>query len=86
MRPEELSKILQRQPFIPFRIHLTDGKTYDIRHPENLMILRSRLDIAVDRDPATGVIGQVDFVSLLHLVRVEDVPAGVPQGGNGQTS
>ncbi len=86
MRPEELSGLLRRQPFIPIRIHLTDGMTYDVRHPENVTVLRSRIDVAVDRDPATGVVDHIDFVSLLHIVRVEDVAAAAPSGGNGHSS
>jgi hypothetical protein len=86
MRPDELTALLRRQPFVPMRIHTTDGTTYDARHPENVMVLRARVDIAVDRAPATGVVDHVDFVSLLHIVRIEDVPAAAPQGGNGQSS
>jgi hypothetical protein len=86
MRPEELSGLLRRQPFIAIRIHLSDGMTYDVRHPENVMVLRARINIAVDRDATTGVVGRVDFVSLLHVVRVEDMAAAVPPGGNGQNS
>jgi hypothetical protein len=86
MRPEELAVLLRRRPFVPIRIHITDGMTYDIRHPENVMVLRARVDIGVGGDPVTGVIDRVDFVSLLHVVRVEDLPAVVPPSGNGQTS
>ena len=30
MRPEEIDAILQRQPFQPIRIHLSDGRSHDI--------------------------------------------------------
>ncbi len=29
------------QPFRPFRIHMASGKTYDIRHPELIMVLKN---------------------------------------------
>jgi hypothetical protein len=86
MRPEELRELIRRQPFVPMRLHMTDGKTYEIRHPENVILSRARVDIGVGADPATGVVDHVDFVSLLHIVRIEDVPAAAPQGGNGQSS
>lgn len=86
MRPEELRELIRRQPFMPMRLHLTDGKSYDIRHPENILVSRSYVHVGVDADSVTGVIGRVDFVSLLHIVRVEDMPVGVPPGGNGQSS
>jgi hypothetical protein len=30
MRPEEIDAILNRQPFRPIRIHLSDGRTHDV--------------------------------------------------------
>jgi hypothetical protein len=30
MRPEEVDSLLQRDPFQPIRIHLTDGRSHDI--------------------------------------------------------
>ena len=41
MRPEELRELLATRPFVPLRIHLTDGKSFDIRHPDNVLVLRS---------------------------------------------
>jgi len=31
---EEILALLRTRPFVPFRIHLLDGTTYDVRHPE----------------------------------------------------
>ena len=41
MNPKSFRVELRRQPFVPLRIFLTDGKTYDIRHPE-MAIVTSR--------------------------------------------
>jgi hypothetical protein len=38
MTAEELRDTLREQPFEPFRIVLTDGATYDIRHPDLLWV------------------------------------------------
>jgi hypothetical protein len=86
MRPEEIRELVRRQPFVPMRLHVTDGKTYDIRHPENVLISRGRVDIGVSDDPASGVAERVDFVSLLHIVRSEDITPSQPPASNGQTS
>lgn len=84
MRAEELTEILRRQPFAPFRIHLTTGQTYDIRHPELVWVRRQCADIALDPDPKTGVIEHSDRVSLLHVVRIEELAAPLsPSKGNG---
>ena len=36
MRIEELRKLHQTRPFTPFRIHLADGRSFDVEHPEFL--------------------------------------------------
>ena len=83
MRAEELSELIRTRPFVPLRLHMTDGTAYDIRHPDNIMVLRGRVDVGRGADPHTGVIDAVDHLSLLHIVRVEmrhEQPIG---GSNG---
>lgn len=87
MRPEELSSLLRKQPFVPLRIHMTDGRTYDIRRPEGVLVLRERADIGIKPDPATGVVETVEHCSLLHIARVEELPPAAPQSdGPGASS
>ncbi len=85
MRPEELIQLLRRRPFVPLRLHMTDGQTYDIRHPDNVIVLRSRVDIGVAPDPGTGVVERVEYCSLVHIVRVEELQTATAPG-NGLTS
>jgi hypothetical protein len=85
MRPEELKELIRRRPFVPMRLYMTDGKTYDIRHPDNVLVSRARVDIGVGGEES-GIADRVDFVSLLHVVRVEDLSPAAPTPGNGQTS
>jgi hypothetical protein len=75
MRPEELRELLTTRPFVPLRIHMTDGKSFDIRHPDNVLVLRSRVDIGVPTDAASGILDRVEHRSLLHVVRVEELQA-----------
>jgi hypothetical protein len=72
MRPEEFKQLMNRRPFVPIRIHMTDGRVFDIHHPDNVFVLRSRIDIGVGPD-AHGILDRVEYCSLLHVVRVEDL-------------
>ncbi len=82
MTAEALRLELRRQPFLPLRIYLTDGKTYDVRHPEMVLVKRRELYIGTETSPGSGVAGECDRVSLLHVVRVECVPpAPSPSAG-----
>ena len=75
LRPEKLRDELRRQPFVPLRVYLTDGKTYDIRHPEMAMVTSQEVYIGREEtSPGSGVARECDLVSLLHVVRVDQVP------------
>jgi hypothetical protein len=72
MRPEEVVALLRRRPFVPLRIHMTDGKIYDIHHPEMVLVRRQSLDIGVPNTD-DGVADRVDHCSLLHTMRIEEL-------------
>ena len=72
MRPEDIQAFLKKEPFQPFRLTLTDGRTYDVRHPELAMVGRSTLIIGLPApdDPAP-VYDRFVTVSLLHIMQME---------------
>ncbi len=75
MRPEDLRELRDANPFVPFRICLTDGKGYDVPHRDFLMISRTVIDIGVARDPASGIYDRIVRVAPLHIVRIENLQA-----------
>ena len=76
MRAEDLMAMLRERPFIPFRIHMTDGRTFDIVHPEAVFVLRSRAIIGLRPDPETNIFDRSEQIALLHVVRTSEIPAG----------
>ena len=73
MTADDLHNFTRRRPFQPFRIHTTDATTYDVRHPDQAIPLRSRVVIGVGGD---GSIPEaVEHLSLIHVVRIEELPA-----------
>lgn len=83
MRPEEFRMLLRCQPFIPFRVYLSDGTTYEIHHPEMAFLTRSTVEIGFEEQKGSGVADRVMYCSLLHVVRVENVD-GQADGKYGQ--
>lgn len=73
MRAEEFRQLLSARPFSPLRVHRTDGTTYDIRHPEQVLVSRQRIDIGLPPSAGTGVFERIEHCSLLHVVRVEEL-------------
>jgi hypothetical protein len=71
-RPEDIREFLQHKPFQPFRLTLTDGRTYDVRHPEMAMVGRSAVAIGLPaKNDPRPVFDRLVTVSLLHIMQVE---------------
>ena len=73
MRVQEIERYLKHRPFKPFRLCMTDGSSYEVRHPEMLLVSRTAIAMAVhERDPQRpeGIV----CCDPLHITRVEPVP------------
>lgn len=72
VRPEDILEILRTQPFEPFRVYLTDGATYEIRHPDVAIVQRSKVTIAVPGpDGPDGPAERTVNCELIHITRTE---------------
>ena len=65
MNTEAVREWLLRAPFEPFLIKLSNGDTYEVRHPELLALGKNR---AAVYNPENDMF---DFVSLLHINNIE---------------
>lgn len=75
MRPEDLHEYLRRKPFCPFRITLTDGRTFDIRHPELIMVGRTSAEIGIPSSRYEyPTFDRRVSISLLHVMQMELLP------------
>jgi hypothetical protein len=77
VNPEEIRAKLRVSPFVPFRVHTSDGEHLDVNHPEMAMLTRMALLVARPvADPTEEIPARYDSVSPLHIVRLEPlVPA-----------
>jgi len=74
MRPDDIRNFLNKRPFQPFRITLTDGRSYEVRHPELAMVGRSVVAIGVPApDESEPVFDRLVTVSLIHIMQIEPV-------------
>jgi hypothetical protein len=74
MRPDTVREWIRRTPFRAFRLHLTNGVSFDIRHPEQAAVLRDRVVLGGGEPSATGPSRLID-VALLHINYIEAIPA-----------
>jgi hypothetical protein len=89
MRAQDVREFVRRQPFQPFRVTLTDDRTYDVVHPDLAMIGTSAVAIGLPQPNGPQFIyDRLITVSLLHIMQIEPLPSGAapaagPQG-NGE--
>ncbi len=65
MNTDAIRDLLKRQPFRPFVVHLSNGETYEVRHPEFVILLKSTIVIGYPDSDRIGI------VSLLHINSME---------------
>jgi hypothetical protein len=75
---QELLDMLRRRPFAPFRVHLTDGSSYEVRHPD--LVMPGARSVAIGLPGGTlpeGVYERIVILALIHITRLEplDTPA-----------
>jgi len=78
MTQEDLEAAARHKPFEPFRLILTTGDAYDIRHPELIMIGRRAAIIGIAKDPNKTTFDRTIKVDLFHVVGIEELPVSPP--------
>ncbi|QDT65681.1 hypothetical protein [Calycomorphotria hydatis] len=69
---EKLNALIHAKPFRPFRLYLSDGGEFDVRHPEAAWLTKGGLYVGIYRDaPESDLPDSSAFCSLLHITRVE---------------
>jgi hypothetical protein len=71
MSASAIKEQLSRQPFEPFRLRLSSGDAYEVRHPETALLLRSGLCVAVPDPSQDALPERAVWCSLLHVAAIE---------------
>jgi hypothetical protein len=65
MTTEQMRAYKNAQPFVPFAIHLADGREISVKHPENLMV-----PIAPQPARTIGVLNVENAIETIDLLLV----------------
>lgn len=68
MTANELLDLQRARPFRPLHIFLSDGQGYEVRHPEMMLVTRTKVVIALPN--GGGVPEQTVFCDPVHITRV----------------
>ena len=72
MTLQDFQKLLKARPFQPFRIIMSSGERYEVRHPEMAFLLRTKIVLGLDPDKR-GIAEDWTMCSLLHITAIEPV-------------
>lgn len=84
MTVQTFRELLAQRPFRPFRLVMSSGQTYEIRHPEMAMLTRTDILVGVG-EMDEGVPAEFRICSLLHVTAIEPLnptAAGPRQSGS----
>ena len=62
--------LLKKQPFQPFRLVMSSGQSYEVRHPEMAWVTKSDILVGIDSDD-DFVPAEFKICSMLHVTAVE---------------
>jgi hypothetical protein len=68
----EFKERMTAQPFKPFRICMSDGKTYDITNHDMMFVKRNAVLVGIDLDN-NSIAERLVECALLYITRVEDL-------------
>lgn len=70
---QELFELLRARPFQPFVIHGSDGRARDVKHPDEALVLRTRVILPLVPQGETPE--ATEHLALAHIVRLEEIAA-----------
>jgi hypothetical protein len=80
---EEIKKRLGERPFVPFRIITTAGQSFEVRHPDLVLVGRRDLMVGFADSKNPGIYDGVTRLAILHVTAMEDLPVTTPPSSNG---
>ncbi len=73
MRAEELIGIFSEQPFVPMRLHMSNGRVHEIRHPEMAIVGEEVVALGIVQDESE--LPRIRMVSISHINEIEHTPS-----------
>jgi hypothetical protein len=73
MTSEDIKQELERDPFLPLRLHLSSGKTIDVPYPNTAWVRQNTIVIVHPLRRGTVEIGNYDVIALRLIERIEQL-------------
>ena len=73
---KKLKEMMAENPFRPFRVHLSDGKTYKVPNHDAAFITQNFLEVGLDLN-RDGIARRSVNCAILHITQIEYLKAAV---------
>ena len=80
MSANDILDTLKTQAFEPFRMVLTDGTSYEVKHPDLVWLGKRSLMVGFVADPHSTLYERAVKVDLLHISRLEPLEMSKSNG------
>lgn len=68
MRPVDLRRALQKEPFRPFRLWVLEQTAYEVRHPEMVAVGFTTVQLTLRTGEQNGPVGEREFIISINLI------------------
>ncbi len=82
MTGKDLLKRVREQPFVPFRVVISEGASYEVRHPDQIMVRRDSAVIGLPSDDE-GLMDNSVVVDLMYVISLDPI---APKKAKGKSS
>jgi hypothetical protein len=77
MTLQTFRELMANRPFKPFRLVMSSGQTYEVRHPEMAWLTRTDILVGVG-ETDDGIPPEFRICSLLHVASIEPINLAAP--------
>lgn len=76
MHPDVILTALRHQPFAPFRLHVLDGASYDVRHPEFLWLAQRTAYLGIPDATESALPERPVMIAVAHGLNAATIQDG----------
>lgn len=76
MTSADVKQEIERQPYVPLRLHLASGQKIDLAYPHTAWLRQNTLLVVYPLERGSHAIGNFDVIALRLIERIEPIGQG----------
>jgi hypothetical protein len=81
---DDITSRVQERPFVPLRLVTSSGGSFDIYHPDLVMVGRRSITVGTASSENPRHYEQTTRIAIMHVASLEDLPVPNPPRDNGR--